>query len=99
MLEKKTQVSIIMATYNRSHFIGETLDSILNQAFENWECLIIDDGSTDNTKEFLRPYVLKDSRFEYYERTKDHKKGLPGCRNQGLEIAKGDYIIFFDDDD
>jgi glycosyltransferase involved in cell wall biosynthesis len=99
MLEKEPQVSIIMASYNRAHFIGETLDSILNQTFENWECLIIDDGSADNTKEILRPYLLRDSRLNYYERTKDHKKGLPGCRNQGLELAKGDYIIFFDDDD
>ncbi len=93
------QVSIIMATYNRAHLIGETLDSILNQSFEDWECLIIDDGSTDNTKEILRPYLLKDLRLNYYERTKNHKKGLPGGRNQGLELAKGDYIIFFDDDD
>jgi len=93
------QVSIIMATYNRAHLIEETLDSILNQSYKNWECLIIDDGSTDNTKEILRPYLLKDPRFNYYKRTKIHKKGLPGCRNQGLEMAKGDYIIFFDDDD
>ena len=88
-----------MATYNRAHLIEETLDSIFNQSYKNWECLIIDDGSTDNTKEILRPYLLKDPRFNYYERTKDHKKGLPGCRNQGLELAKGDCIIFFDDDD
>ena len=93
------QVSIIMATYNRAHLIEETLDSILNQSFINWECLIIDDGSTDNTTEVLRPYLLKDLRLRYSERTKDHKKGLSGCRNQGLELAKGDYIIFFDDDD
>lgn len=93
------QVSIIMATYNRAHLIEETLGSILNQSFKNWECLIIDDGSTDNTKDILKPYLLKDSRFIYNERSKDHKKGLPGCRNMGLELAKGDYIIFFDDDD
>ncbi len=93
------QVSIIMATYNRAHLIEETLDSILNQSFKNWECLIIDDGSPDHTKEILRPYLLKDLRLNYYERSENHKKGLPGCRNQGLELAKGDYIIFFDDDD
>lgn len=93
------QVSIIMATYNRAHLIKKTLDSITSQTYTNWECLIIDDGSTDNTKEILRPYLLKDLRFNYYERTKSHKKGLPGCRNQGLELAKGEFIIFFDDDD
>ena len=88
-----------MATYNRAHLIEETLDSINYQSYEDWECLIIDDGSVDATKEILQPYLLRDSRFNYYERTKEHKKGLPGCRNQGLELAKGDYIIFFDDDD
>ncbi|CAM4152824.1 glycosyltransferase family 2 protein [Gillisia hiemivivida] len=92
-------VSIVLATYNRDHLIGEMLDSVLNQTYENWECIIIDDGSTDNTKEILRSYLLKDPRFNYYERTKNHKKGLPGCRNQGLELAKGECIIFFDDDD
>lgn len=99
MSANTTQVSIIMATYNRAHLIEETLDSILNQSYKNWECLIIDDGSTDKTKDILLPILLKDSRFKYYERNKFHKKGLPGCRNQGLELAKGDYIIFFDDDD
>jgi glycosyltransferase involved in cell wall biosynthesis len=93
------KVTIIMATYNRGHLIEETLESIFNQSFRNWECLIIDDGSTDNTKEVLQPYLEKENRFSYHERDNNHKKGLPGCRNQGLELAKGDYIIFFDDDD
>jgi GalNAc5-diNAcBac-PP-undecaprenol beta-1,3-glucosyltransferase len=98
-LEKSQQVSIIIATYNRAHLISKTLDSIICQSHKNWECIIIDDGSTDNTKEILQPYLLKDPRIKYYERTIDHKKGLPGCRNQGLELANGEYIIFFDDDD
>lgn len=88
-----------MATYNRGHFICETLDSIINQTFQNWECLIIDDGSTDATKEVLQPYLQNDSRIKYIERSSNHKKGLPGCRNQGLELANGEYVIFFDDDD
>jgi len=99
MRVNSSMVSIIMATYNRAHFIEETLNSILSQSYDNWECLIIDDGSTDNTKEILQLYLHKDSRFKYHERTEKHKKGLSGCRNQGLESAKGDYIIFFDDDD
>lgn len=92
-------ISIIMATYNRSHFIIETLDSILKQSFKDWECLIIDDGSTDATKEILQPYLQKDPRIKYFERNNNHKKGLPGCRNQGLEIAQGEFVVFFDDDD
>jgi glycosyltransferase involved in cell wall biosynthesis len=93
------KVTIIMATYNRSHFIEESLQSIQNQSFENWECIIIDDGGTDNTTEIITPILKKDNRFSFVKRLEKHKKGLPGCRNYGLEMAKGEFIIFFDDDD
>lgn len=96
---EKPVVSIVMATFNRAHLISETLKSILNQSFSNWECLIIDDGSTDNTKEILQPFLEIDNRLGYFTRSKQYKKGLPGCRNQGLEIAQGEYVVFFDDDD
>ncbi|MFN4762857.1 glycosyltransferase family 2 protein [Gillisia sp. Q332] len=99
MNKRGTSISIIMATYNRSHLIWETIYSIIAQSFKDWECLIIDDGSTDGTKEILQPYLQNDSRLKYIERNRHHKKGLPGCRNQGLELAKGEYVIFFDDDD
>ena len=95
----KPIVTIIMATYNRAHFIVETLQSIQNQTFENWECIIIDDGGTDNTNEVIAPILEKDTRFQFVKRTDSYQKGLPGCRNYGLDLAKGDYIIFFDDDD
>lgn len=88
-----------MATYNRAHLIEETLESIVNQTYQDWECLIIDDGGNDNTEEILQNWLKKDARFTYLKRTPNHQKGLPGCRNQGIELAKGDYIIFFDDDD
>jgi glycosyltransferase involved in cell wall biosynthesis len=93
------KVSIIMATYNRAHFIVETLVSIQNQTFLDWECIIVDDGGTDNTKEVIKPIIEEDKRFLYVQRDDIYQKGLPGCRNNGLDIAKGDYIIFFDDDD
>jgi glycosyltransferase involved in cell wall biosynthesis len=96
---KKPIVTIITATYNRAHFISETLQSIQNQTFVNWECLIIDDGGTDNTLEVITPILEKDNRFQYLKRPEKYLKGLPGCRNYGLDIANGDYIIFFDDDD
>lgn len=95
----KPLVSIIMATFNRAHLITETLRSISAQSYEHWECIIIDDWGSDPTYEMVAPLLKEDSRFTYYKRTSDHKKGLPGCRNYGLEISKGDYIIFFDDDD
>ncbi|WPR71608.1 glycosyltransferase family 2 protein [Flavobacterium sp. NG2] len=93
------KVSIIMATYNRAHFIVETLQSIQNQTFEDWECLIIDDGGNDNTKEKIIPILQNDHRFRFVKRSDNYKKGLPGCRNYGLDLAKGDCVIFFDDDD
>lgn len=93
------KVSIIMATYNRSEYILESILSIQDQTFENWECIIIDDGGTDNTQEILAPILGQDTRFQYFMRTPDYQKGLPGSRNYGLNLAQGDYIIFFDDDD
>jgi glycosyltransferase involved in cell wall biosynthesis len=92
-------VTIIMATYNRAHFILETLQSIQNQTYKNWECLIIDDGGIDNTVEAIQQILKLDSRFKFLKRTESYKKGLPGCRNYGLDLVKGEYIIFFDDDD
>lgn len=93
------KVTIIMATYNRAHFIVETLQSIQAQTFKDWECLIVDDGGTDNTQEVIAPILAQDKRFQYLKRTENYKKGLPGCRNYGLDLAKGEYVIFFDDDD
>jgi GalNAc5-diNAcBac-PP-undecaprenol beta-1,3-glucosyltransferase len=88
-----------MATYNRAHFIVETLLSIQNQDFKEWECIIIDDGGTDDTKDIIKVILDNDIRFRFLTRDKRYKKGLPGCRNCGLDKAKGEYIIFFDDDD
>lgn len=92
-------VSIIIPTYNRAHLIGETLDSIIAQTDTNWECIVVDDGSTDHTDELLKKYCKRDNRFQYYHRPINRPKGANACRNYGLEKAKGDYIIFFDSDD
>ncbi|WP_339916370.1 glycosyltransferase family 2 protein [Yeosuana marina] len=93
------QVSIIMATFNRAHFILESLKAVQNQTFVNWECIIIDDGCSDDTSEVITTILNQDSRFKFQKRKDTYIKGLPGCRNYGLDLAKGDYIIFFDDDD
>ena len=92
-------VSIIMPTYNRAHLISETLDSVLAQTYPNWECIIVDDGSTDTTDEVVGEYVKKDSRFQYHHRPKDRKKGPCACRNYGFEFSKGELIKWFDSDD
>jgi GalNAc5-diNAcBac-PP-undecaprenol beta-1,3-glucosyltransferase len=98
-MSKLKLVSVIMATYNRAGFIAEALRSIQMQTYENFECLIIDDGGTDNTLEVITPILNKDLRFKFLKRPDNYKKGLPGCRNYGIDLAQGDYIIFFDDDD
>lgn len=95
----KPKVTIIIATYNREKYFLETLLSIKNQTFADWECLIIDDGSTDNTVEIIKPVLAQDYRFQYYLRSAFYAKGTSGCRNYGLDLAKGENIIFFDDDD
>ena len=61
-------VSIIIPTFNRASIINETLDSILNQTYSNWECLVVDDGSTDETRRVMHHYALKDSRIIALER-------------------------------
>ncbi|MCM4161399.1 glycosyltransferase family 2 protein [Antarcticibacterium flavum] len=93
------QVSVIMATFNRRHLIEETLNSLRRQSFEDWECLIIDDGSTDNTAVVVEKNIKGDKRFHYFKRAKKYSQGLPGSRNNGLDLAKGRYIMFVDDDD
>ncbi|WP_179315800.1 glycosyltransferase family 2 protein [Winogradskyella undariae] len=92
-------VSIIIPTFNRAHLIGETLDSVLGQTYQNWECIVVDDGSTDATDELLSEYCNRDTRFQYYHRAKSFKAGGNGARNYGLELSKGEYIQWFDSDD
>ncbi len=92
-------VSIIIPTYNRAHLISETLDSVLAQTYTNWECIVVDDGSTDNTDEVLEAYVQKDARFKYFHRPDIHKPGGNGARNYGFLQSKGEYVNWFDSDD
>ena len=92
-------VSIIIPTFNRAYIIGETLNSVKSQIYTNWECIIVDDGSTDNTEEVILNIIKTDNRFQYHKRPNDREKGANACRNFGFEISKGDYINWFDDDD
>jgi len=98
-MQKQPLVSIIIPTYNRAHLIGETLDSILAQTYQNWECIVVDDGSTDGTEMLLQSYCLKDFRFQYHHRPKDRPKGGNTCRNYGFELSKGEFVNWFDSDD
>lgn len=95
----KPLVTIIIPTYNRSNLIGETLDSIRDQVYKDWECIIVDDGSNDGTKGIVENYMEKDKRFKYYNRPKERSKGANACRNFGFQVSKGDLINWFDSDD
>lgn len=92
-------ISIIIPTFNRAHYIEETLDSIINQTYSNWECIIIDDGSVDNTQEVIAKYLKKDVRFQFHNRPSNRVKGANSCRNYGFELSKGELIKWFDSDD
>lgn len=92
-------ISIIIPTFNRAHLLGATLDSILEQSYKNWECIVVDDGSTDVTLELMDFYTARDKRIQYISRPKNRPKGANACRNYGLEISKGEYINWFDSDD
>lgn len=88
-------VSIIMPTFNCGRFIGESIDSVLAQTYTDWELLIVDDCSTDNTKEVVQSYP--DKRIHYF--CNDKNSGAAVTRNRALREAKGKYIAFLDSDD
>ena len=95
----KPLVSIIIPTYNRAYVIKETLDSVIAQTYSNWECLVIDDGSTDETEILVKEYTNLDNRFKIYKRPDYIPKGGNGARNYGFRLSKGKYIQFLDSDD
>jgi glycosyltransferase involved in cell wall biosynthesis len=92
-------VSIIIPTYNRAHLISETLNSIRLQTYLNWECIIVDDGSTDTSETVISEFCQQDNRFQFFKRPENKTKGANTCRNLGLQYSKGDYINWFDSDD
>ena len=92
-------VSIIIPVYNRQDILSYTLDSIVNQTYTNWECIIVDDGSTDGTLDILNKYCVRDDRFELRTRPCTRRKGGNAARNIGFENTKGVYVNWFDSDD
>lgn len=92
-------ISIIIATYNRAAYIEETLRAIAGQTYSDFECIIVDDGSADNTSEIVTAIVKEDVRFTYIERPDTVRKGANHSRNYGYSLSTGAYIKFFDSDD
>ena len=95
-MEKKL-VSIIMPTYNCAKFIGRTIESVINQTYENWELIIVDDCSKDNTEEVVKEYIEKDNRIKYYKF--ETNQGAAMARTESMKRAKGNYMAFLDSDD
>ncbi|OBX21232.1 hypothetical protein A9996_07590 [Gelidibacter algens] len=92
-------ISIIIPTYNRAYIISETLDSIIAQTYAYWECIVVDDGSDDNTSEVMKAYCECDNRIQYHKRPENIIKGASSCRNYGIKRSEGEYIQFLDSDD
>lgn len=92
-------VSIIIPVFNRKNLIIETLDSILVQTFTQWECIIVDDHSTDSTLRKVEEYCQRDNRFKLLVRPSNRPKGANSCRNFGFEYSLGLFINYFDSDD
>lgn len=90
-------ISIITPTYNCGSFIGETIESVLAQTYTNWEMIIVDDYSTDNTEQIVNQYRKKDSRVLYYKLK--HNSGAAVARTKAMELASGNYMAFLDSDD
>lgn len=88
--------SIIIPTYNRAHLITETIDSVINQTYSDWELILIDDGSTDNTKEVISKFIKQDLRIRYLFQENAERSV---ARNNGINHVKGDWICFLDSDD
>ena len=88
------KVSIIVPCYNHAKYLEECIESVKNQSYSNWECIIVDDGSTDDTAVVSRKLETEKIRYVYQE-----NRGLSGARNTGIRNATGDYILPLDADD
>lgn len=90
----KPLVSVVTPTFNRAHTIKQAIGSVLSQTYQNWEMIIVDDGSTDNTKEVIES--IKDDRIHYYSK---QNGGPSKARNYGIKRTKGEWIMYLDSDD
>ena len=89
-------VSIVIPVYNQEKYLKQTLDSVLKQTYSTWECILINDGSSDDSVNIINKYASQDNRFIFIN---SENKGVSNARNLGLQQAKGDYILFLDGDD
>lgn len=93
----KPLISVVIPTYNRSEYLAESLNSVLNQTFKDFEVIVVDDGSNDSTSVLMKYFVKIDPRVKYI--VKNQNEGIAKARNLGISHAKGDYISVHDSDD
>ena len=91
------KVSVITPMYNCEKFISETIESVLNQTYTNWEMIIIDDCSTDKSKQIVKQYIERDKRIRLI--ALNENSGAAVARNKGIEVSSGRFIAFLDGDD
>ena len=91
----KPLISIIIPSYNRANLLIRSINSALNQTYKNFELIVVDDGSTDNTKKLLEPYINAKKIKYFYQKN----RGPSSAKNMGMKSAKGDYLAFLDSDD
>ena len=91
-------ISVIIPCYNAEKYISETIESVIKQTYSNWELLVVDDCSTDDSENIIKSYAKKDSRIKYY-RTESNTGTPAEPRNIGINKAKGEYVALLDADD
>ena len=96
-MNNKIIVSVVLPTYNRAHLLPRAIKSVLNQTFQDFELIIVDDGSTDNTKEVVENFQKKDNRIKYIRN--EENLGIQKTLNKGIGMSEGKYIARIDDDD
>jgi len=89
-------VSVVIPCYNQAHFLGDAIESVLSQSYRNFEVVVVDDGSTDDTPRVASGYASEDPRVRL---VRQQNRGLAGARNRGLAESKGEYVVFLDSDD
>src|SRR5574344_974638 len=92
-------ISIIIASYNYEMYLKDTIQSVLNQTYQDWELIIVDDGSTDNSVEIIKEFCAKDERIKLLTHQDNVNKGLTKTLELGIQQAKGEWIAFLESDD
>ena len=97
-MESDNLITIITPLFNRESLIKESIQSVIHQSNSNWELIVIDDGSTDQSCKIVEEFIKNDSRIRLIKRNRD-PKGANTCRNIGIQESSGDYLLFLDSDD